>query len=465
MALSRFIRCAGLAIAAACLLSVAANAHGVFPQAVSFSKDPSNPDRYWVGTSFGLVTSTDAGKTWSWICEEAANYDGYEPTLVVTQDGSVVLGAFDGLRASFDGGCTWTVPENTPDQMVAALHPEDREGRSVLALFSMYADQGYKNQVWQSGDNARTWTQLGQDVDPSVLLNTLRSAPGDPDVLYVSGKRIFEDFTSEHVVFRSQDRAQTWQEVAIPAGGAVRILAVHPTNSAHVFAHVQSDGAATEESLWHSLDQGDTWTELHTGQARLFGFEFSPDLQEIWVGYGVSLEFSAEKDHHGVWAARLDDPKFERVMDGPIGCLTQTEDALFVCTRQFYHRFELGRASSPRAELEPLWELDRLEGVLECQAGTDVARICPFKWPETCALTSQCAAEENGPTGGTGNASEEDGTPSDAHETAPPAPAGCGCRAAGTSTHPPSALWIPAALALAAGLWRRRRKSRPPPGL
>lgn len=408
MALGRLVRCATGAGLTAWLLSSIAGAHGAFPQSTSFTQDPSDPNRYWVGTSFGVVTSADAGRTWSWLCEEAVSYEGYDPTLAVTANGSLVLGTFDGLRVSHGNGCSWMDPETSPDQMVAALYAETDSGESVLALFSIYAGGGYKNQIWQSVDNAETWSQVGQDIERAVQLLTVRSAPSDPNTLYVSGKRIFfEEFTSEPVTFRSVDRGENWQEVAAPAGGVPRLVGVHPLNASRVFMRIQGESEEVQESIWQSSNGGDTWTQLHSTNARLFGVEFSPDLKEIWLGYGAADELSSDDGDRGIWVGRLDDPQFERVFDGPVGCLTQSGGTLFVCTRQFYHGFELGRSSSPYAALEPLWELDRLEGVVDCRGDTDVGAICPAKWPEVCSLTSQCSYAD------AGSADTSDATPVD----------------------------------------------------
>jgi hypothetical protein len=415
--------------AAVALPAAPAAAHGAFPQSVSFSKDPSDPTRFWMGTSFGLATSSDSGATWSWLCEEAPDYEGYEPALAVTADGSLVVGSFGGLSVSHDNGCSWDNPENSPTKMVSDVYVEDAGGGSVLGLFSMSDGEAYLNQVWSSSDNARTWTQVGANIDSTLLLSTARSAPSDTDTLYVSGKRFFEDFTSEPVAIRSRNRGQTWEEIPVPDGGAPRLLAVHPEQPGTVFLRIQGSDEEALDTLWVSNDFGDTWKDVHSAKARLYGFAFSPDLTEVWLGLGDPRDVSVMDDDQGVWVGDIDTFDFQRVQEGPIGCLTSTDTGLYICTRQFYHLFELARVDQPGDPLQGLWELDKLKGVAECPVDTDVSKLCHAKWPETCFLTSQCGGESG--AGGSGNTGGGAGTGGLGANDSDPAPSGCACRAAG----------------------------------
>ncbi len=432
--------------------SAPVDAHGAFPQSASFAKDPSDPTRFWVGTSFGLATSTDSGQTWSWLCEEAPDYEGFEPTLAVTTDGSLVVGSFGGLSVSHDNGCSWSNPDNSPSQMVSDVYVEDADGGSVLGLFSMSDNGAYLNQIWSSTDNAHTWTQIGANIDPTLLLATVRSAPTDLNTIYVSGKRFFEDFSSAPVAIRTRDRGATWEELAVPEAGSPRLLAVHPERPGTVYLRIEGvEGVENDEAvdtLWVSTDFGDTWQEAHRARARLYGFAFSPDLSEVWLGLGDPRDISISDEDQGIWVGDIEALNFERAQDGPIGCLTSTDAGLFVCTRQFFHLFELARVDKPGDPLEGLWELDKLTGVAECGAETDVGRLCHAKWPEACFLTSQCGnGSGSGGSGGGAAANDPD-----------PAPSHCACRAAGAPQRTaPGALCVLALLG--ATFARRRRRS------
>lgn len=450
------------AFAVAELSATPAGAHGAFPQSVSFREDPSDPTRFWVGTSFGLATSTDSGRTWSWLCEEAPDYEGFEPDLALTADGSIVVSSSRGVSVSHDNGCSWGHPTNTPEKMVSDVYVEDAAGVSVIALFSTSSDAAFVNQIWSSADNARTWTQVGGDIAPELLLSTVRSAPSDLDTMYITGKRFDEDWVAEAVALRTRNRGETWEELPEPQGDTLRVVAVHPEHPGTVYLRAQDDGEEALDTLWVSDDFGESWKEAHRGKARLYGFAFSPDLSEIWLGLGDPRDVSIDDGAQGIWVGDTETFGFERVQDGPIGCLTSTDTGLFVCTRQFFHRFELARVDQPGDPLEGLWELDKLTGVAECGVDTDVSKLCHAKWPETCFLTSQCGGDAG--SGGSGGSAGETGAggigATDPDPGPGPGPGSCACRVDGEGSGSRGA--TPAGLALLGllGAWVARRRRR-----
>src|SRR5690606_27084473 len=87
----------GVALLGALAPSVA-HAHGAFPQSAFVYEDPSDDQRIWVGASFGLLTSTDRGASWYWLCENAPGYEGVKPKMDVSANGSLLVGSFDGVN-------------------------------------------------------------------------------------------------------------------------------------------------------------------------------------------------------------------------------------------------------------------------------------------------------------------------------------------------------------------------------
>lgn len=73
--------------------------------------DPTDDSRLFARATYGLLTSTDRGKSWRWSCSAAAGYGPTEsPVLAVGASGAPLMGTFDGLLASADGACTWSQP-------------------------------------------------------------------------------------------------------------------------------------------------------------------------------------------------------------------------------------------------------------------------------------------------------------------------------------------------------------------
>ena len=78
-------------------------ANGRFPSAQQLALSPpgGDPNLVVLRTTFGIVVSRDAGKSWSWICERALGFTGeWDPPLAVTKDGRIWVGLSDGLRST-----------------------------------------------------------------------------------------------------------------------------------------------------------------------------------------------------------------------------------------------------------------------------------------------------------------------------------------------------------------------------
>ena len=172
----------GAALFGCLLASPPAAANGRYPYAQLLLTDPSNPDRLWMRSTFGVLTSTDRGCTWYWLCEQAIGYRGTEdPMIGVMADGSLIGGIFDGLVTSRDHGCSWSFEGPLEGKNVEDLAVDKRDPARAIAVSSTGTSDGrYENQVWQRTDSARTWVQLGRrwHDDRSSSRSTLRRRNG-----------------------------------------------------------------------------------------------------------------------------------------------------------------------------------------------------------------------------------------------------------------------------------------------
>ena len=64
---------------------------------------PNEPDRLWLRTSYGFLTSADRGQTWGWSCSESAGtVDDERPALGIAANGVLLVGSLQGLASSTD---------------------------------------------------------------------------------------------------------------------------------------------------------------------------------------------------------------------------------------------------------------------------------------------------------------------------------------------------------------------------
>src|SRR5262249_42737129 len=111
-------------VAAAVLLSVAipsaARANSRLPAADQLVAAADDPTRMLLRTTFGLLFTSDGGKNWDWLCENAIPCSGnQDPAVALLNGGVVVSGQSEGLAQSPDFGCSWSFVPGTAQRLAA----------------------------------------------------------------------------------------------------------------------------------------------------------------------------------------------------------------------------------------------------------------------------------------------------------------------------------------------------------
>lgn len=310
--------------------------HGSTFGAAQIAVAPGDPDALWVLTEgWGLAHTTDAGGTWTWLCEEAlgadelygvvatststalvatrgglvAVSDGCGASLVVGTEGvfapfaapagerAIVgfIGETDGAVAVCDAaGCDAT------DLRLPWLFPKSALADGATYWASTVEEGSLAAALWRSTDGGASWDGVyawpDGDTDPRVL-----HADGDR-VLVWRRTRAAEDSPE---LLRSTDGGATFApvlEVGYYTDSTPGLLALDGT-----LLLGSSAGART----WRSEDDGVTWTEVST------------EVPAVRCGVTVGRVGFACNDHlqDGIDVARTTDG---RTWD-PIACL---EDAL-----------------------------------------------------------------------------------------------------------------------------------------
>lgn len=435
---------AAIALAAPAL----ARAHGGRPQTQQVLFAPDDPDRIVVEATFGLLTSDDAGTTWSWTCQESIP-DGVagvvQPAVLATGDRLLVAGTF-GLVRGARAGCGWDRDPALDGHYVADVVREP--GGALLAITgdSGVADNG----LWESTDEGATFSRLGAPFPLRFLSERVRVAPSDPRRIYVSGQRYVEGTTTvSGVLLRSDDRGATWAELPIAVGPddrLVRIAEVDPADAGLAWIVVQ--GSESDRVLRVS-DGGATVTEVLGVLAdpmpyqRPFALARTPD-GTIWFGNTRDGLSSIAPDGTVTLVDKYLAVACAVVHDGWLYlCGNGTDDGFAVA------RTAIGAAYAP----EPIV---RFGEIARRECGTLVDCLCATWWddfqietiPDAGAETidgGTCLAPDAGIDAGAMDAGASDGG------TSPPPASGCACRAGGSSPPP----WLCLA-ALAMIGWTRR---------
>lgn len=437
-----------IALASASLAaSTPASANGRYPSAGQLLVDPADPRRIVLRATYGVLITSDGGERWSWICEEAIGFSGFEdPMLAITGDGSILAGLSRGLSATHDRGCQWDIAGgglahlNIVDVSIDRAEPAS----AILLASSVLTGDEILTQVWASKDDGRTWAQAGVDLPSTFLGVTLDSAPSNPERLYVSGR--WNGPTFQGALQRSNDRGKTWQSFDIP-GSDDRNLpylgAVDPRDEDVVYVRRDGDGA---DVLLVSKDGGATWQEVFHA-ASLLGLALSPDGTKIAVG----------SDMDGLWIAPTATLEFTQVGRLGVRCLTWTHEGLYACADELVDGFTAGVSVDDGETFSPILTLDRLCGPPPtCGRDGSTGAMCPALWGATArflGIPSRCDADAGPAVGSSGGEPAVVGTGSGA--SAPSAGGGCACDASARGR--PAALLSYAAAAGGALLGARRR--------
>lgn len=412
-------------------LAPAAAAHGAYPAVRQIVADPTDDSRLFARATYGLLTSTDRGKSWRWSCSAAAGYGPTEsPVLAVGASGAPLMGTFDGLLASADGACTWSQPAALDRTVTGIAVGASR----VWVLISTSGAAGaFASELWLSSNGGTSFEKLGAALDDKTLFTDVGVSASDPARLYLTGSQ-----GAKAVFFRSVTEGKTWDPpvvLAAPPGASPRIGAVHPTQPDVVYVRAGfAQTSGSEGVVLASKNGGATFTEVLKQKAPLLGFTLSPDGQRAFAAFGdphagVALDAAGL----GLFSAKTSDDVFGKVRSQPTACVSYVGAELWACTSQADDGFEIGRSTDGGATFVKVMELSGLSGPLDCAASSTVGATCTAEdRDDLCQDTGNCAEPE-----------------------AAPDDSGCGCRSATGSGRAGSSLGGLLAVLL---LWRRRAR-------
>ncbi len=406
------------ALCAAVVLSISAlaRANGRYPLAQQLLVDPSDAGHLFLRSTYGVLTSSDGGAAWSWMCESGIGYDpGEDPMMTILGDGSVLAGASEGLFTTRDRGCSWPKDSTIGDTFVRDLATES-DGVVALALtVAVQPDGRYATSVWRSPDGAHTFTDLGSVSSGSALPFTLDAAPADSQRLYVTAATPSSGdagaAVAPGVLFRSKDGGATWTETPIPGTdrqNAPYIGRVDPTNPDALYVRVQGDWDGTnpvESWLLYTDDAGDTWREIFRAKADMLGFTLGPDPTTVLVGMGDTHSTLRPVDTTALGLYRATSPSFTftHLGGGQVGCLTYSGQTLYVCGGQAEDGYELGVSSNDGATVSPLFQYGTVTGPLACPSDSPQATVCGSQWGIACRGLGSCPHFDGGTGSSTGS--------------------------------------------------------------
>jgi hypothetical protein len=375
-----------------------AQANGRFPAANQLVFNPADANHFVVRTTFGFVESTDAGRSFRWICEGMVSPTGVQdPPLALTGDGSLVVAVpFEGVAVSHDHGCSWAyAPAPLAEQFAVDVTLDPRAPSNLLVLTSTGdssipagSEPEFIGLLVETRDDARSWSIFGTPLPRDFIAAAFDVAPSNPDRIYVSG--VVAGAQPSAVIERTDDRGGAWTRYALPLPAlptGAFLSAIHPHDPARLWVRVlfaADANGASPTSLYNSNDGGMSWTEVAATPDSMLGFALSPDGETLAYGSLATGVLSGPASGH----------EFTPIATLSNRCLTWTASALYACGTEPLDPFALGFAPAPPEPFEPLY---RLAGTCpqECAETTSFAATCEPPWsdPQGIATATKASGE------------------------------------------------------------------------
>ena len=293
-------------------------ANGRFPEAQQLAVAPrgGDPNLIALRTTFGIIISHDAGKTWSWICEGALGFTGeWDPPIAITKDGTLWVGLPDGLRKTRDGCSSDEVADFHGDRVTDLA--VDGSGENVVVLTSPLDRPAHVAIVRANGKIEK----VGGAFSGFQLL-TVETAPSSGK-LYVSGAP-FGSGPRPHLFVADKGKDLVEAKLELPPKANVFVSAVDPKNDARLVIRTL---APSGTDVLISNDSGKTFTsKLHIASL-LFGFAKSVDGKTFFVGSG--------DPNDGVYRSSDRGETWAQISKVSVRCLALQGDSLFACSAPY----------------------------------------------------------------------------------------------------------------------------------
>jgi hypothetical protein len=308
-----------------------------------------------------------------------------DPALGLTAAGALVAGLLipAGLDVSNDQGCTWScVGGALAGQAIVDLAVRTESSSTVVALATPTdaAGQPAGPAVFQSTDDGAHWAQLGQPLDPSLLVSTLDVAQSDPHRLYVSATRGFGPGRTASLLV-SLDDGMTWTERSVPLNTAaeafIYIGGVDPLDADRLYIRTGAPkGQSGSTRLLVSADAGSTFQVGLTLTGQMLGFALSPDGAKIYAGGNIDGLFVGQRETGTFVRTRSVVSGGEGgPIDVHVECLATRGTELWACADE-PSGFIAGVSTDDGATFEPRLHLGSVGAAIACEPGAPGALAC-----------------------------------------------------------------------------------------
>jgi len=164
-----------------------AHANGAFPNSQSILLPAGKPSEIYLVTNFGVVTSSDAGRSWLWSCESDANAFGFLYQVSGPPRNRLCAVASQQIVFSDDGACGWQSAGGALGAQAATdyfLVPSDPERVVAIGL-----PDGGTYHVLESRDAGATFDKVLYRAGTGESITGVEIAASSAQTLYIAISR------------------------------------------------------------------------------------------------------------------------------------------------------------------------------------------------------------------------------------------------------------------------------------
>jgi len=202
-----------------------------------------------------------------------------------------------GVARSDDGGKTWQ-PMTNGMPPTAATHILLDRGALYVA--------GFGRGVFRSDDGGASWSLKNHGL-PEHEPFAWRFAKASDGALYLVIARrsdrgeIGND--QDGAIFRSTDRAETWEKVNLPEGvNGPNGLAVDPDNPRRLYLAAWARQGARNGGIYLSTDRGVTWKLVHDADQHVYDVTIDPRNPSVLYACGFESAAWRSADRGATWS-------------------------------------------------------------------------------------------------------------------------------------------------------------------
>lgn len=357
----------GAVLVVAVLAPSRARANGAFPDSLSILLPRGAPEKITLATNFGLVFTTDGGRTWEWTCEHDSSLGAILYQLAPPPRQAIFALGLDIVRSD-DDGCSWRpAGGRVSGGFLYDLFVDPGNGDRVLVVSDPNDETPRRMHVFESTDGGATFPVSLFQAEPGEDLTGLEVPLSEPSTLYLAWASSKTGQLRSGMI-RVKDRGsdvQRFDHSDVLGGNPLGIASVDRQDPRKILLRAFGN---ERDRLALSEDGGATVRVVLEASRSLAGLVVRPDGVVLVAGRdlgGGSLHIS--RDGGKTFPTTLPGPRFRAI--------GERDGRLFAAADEPNDGYALGVSDDEGRTWKPLLRYTDVTAIKSCP-GNELSQAC-----------------------------------------------------------------------------------------